>query len=590
MLNKIFGTSLLLSASYIAVADQYNHSLSYEPLTTSNGIITTQPAANVDMAWDVATQAVTEVTEGVFRLSGWGIGNIIAIEGVQGWIIIDAGDSVSVAKAQRAALEQKLGQQIEVEAILYTHSHYVWGASVWQDERTKVYGHEWLEKHLMADNGVSPLAGNFNARAVLQFGMLHPAQGADAFPNKLGFSLDKLSDEKGYLSPDITFTNGQIETHKIAGLTVNVLPSPTDVTDSVAFYIPKKSLMVTNALNGDNTIFNLYTLRGDRYRDPNRLVAAADLVLSYDFEHHIDIHGPANTTAEAARHSIEAFRDSMQLIHDQTIRAISLGKDAQGAAEFLYMPENMRLGKETYGQVESHVKQVYNGTMGWNGWDIYDINPLRTHDFSKQYISSLGGIDSAVKMVKQSNEKQTVKGWQWSLYLTSQLIELAPNSAEVKQLRAEAARALGQRTTSANARGFYISEALLHEGKLVLGDQVIADYASLSQMLGAMDKQKLAQSPIENNVNYLRYLVDPRKAEGLTAQFNLKMSDNSGEFGIALRNGIIQVGEPTVEAVTLSLSHSQWGSVLLGSVTFGELDASLEAFDKALTIQSKELR
>jgi len=138
------------------------------------------------------------------------------------------------------------------------------------------------------------------------------------------------------------------------------------VTDSVAYYFPEKSLMVTNALNGDDTIFNLYTLRGDRYRDPIRLVEAADLVLSYNFDYHVDIHGAANVTRQSARSSIEAFRDSMQLIHDQTIRAISLGKDAQGAAEFVYFPEEMRKVKEIYGQVESHVKQVYNGIAGWN--------------------------------------------------------------------------------------------------------------------------------------------------------------------------------------------------------------------------------
>ena len=52
--------------------------------------------------------------------------------------------------------------------------------------------------------------------------------------------------------------------------------------------------------------------------------------------------------------------------------------------------------------------------------------------------------------------------------------------------RAQAARALGQRTTSANARGFYVSEALLHEGKLRFGENAISHYQQLSQALGAV--------------------------------------------------------------------------------------------------------
>ncbi|ABZ77411.1 Alkyl sulfatase and related hydrolase-like protein [Shewanella halifaxensis HAW-EB4] len=584
MFKKIMGGTLLLSTSLFVIAEQYNLSLNYEPVMANNGAITTSPAVNVDTAWGVDIQDITMITEGVYRISGWGIGNIIAVQAPEGWIIIDAGDSVTAAKEQRAALEKKLNGKIEVEAILYTHSHYVWGASVWQGDNTKVYAHEWMEKHLLADNGVSPLSGNFNARAVIQFGMLHPEKGPDAFPNKLGFSLDKLSAEKGYLSPEITFTHNEIESHRIAGTEVVVLPSPTDVTDSVAYYFPEKSLMVTNAVNGDSTIFNLYTLRGDRYRDPIRLVEAADLVLSYDFDYHVDIHGAANVTRQSAIDSIQAFRDSMQLIHDQTIRAISLGKDAQGAAEFVYFPEAMRKDKETYGQVESHVKQVYNGTVGWNGWDVYDINPMRSNEFAHTYISSLGGAETATKMVRSSNQKQTVEGWQWSLYLTSQLLEVDPINAEVKQFRADAARALGQRTSSANARGFYISEALLHEGQLSLANHSIDNFQTLSQMLGSVDKNKLEQSPIENNVNYLRYLVDTRKAESLHAQFNLKMSDSHTLFGIELRNGIIQISPQPNNGVTVSLSHSQWSNVVLGNTRFNQLDASLGAFDTALTI------
>ncbi|MBM7035291.1 alkyl sulfatase dimerization domain-containing protein [Vibrio ulleungensis] len=584
MYRKLFGSSLLLTTSFFAVADQYNLSLNYEPILMKNGVITTTPAANVDKEWNVDKKSVTQITEGVYRIGGWGIGNIIAVHAPEGWIIVDTGDSVTVAKEQRAALENVLNETLDVQAILYTHSHYVFGSAAWQGEETKVYAHEWMEKHLFADNGVSPLAGNFNARAMIQFGMLHPESGPDAFPNQLGFSLDKLSGEKGYLSPDITFTHNEIETHQIAGTEVIVLPSPTDVTDSVAYYFPEKSLMVTNAINGGSSIFNLYTLRGDRYRDPIRLVDAADLLLEYDFNYHVDIHGGANTTREDALTSIHGFRDSMQLIHDQTIRAISLGKDAQGAAEFVYMPLDIRKDKETYGQVESHVKQVYNGIVGWNGWDVYDINPLRTNEFATMYIDSIGGVEEATKMVQSSNSKQTIEGWQWSLYLTSQLLEVESDNAAIKQLRAEAARALGQRTSSANARGFYISEALLHEGKLSLGELEIENFATLSQMMGAMDKEKLANSPIESNVEYIRYLVDTRKAEGLHSMFNLKMTDSDAVFSIELRNGIIQVGSKLNEGVTVELSHEEWSDVVLGNTQFSKLNSTLVIFDEVLSL------
>ena len=51
--------------------------------------------------------------------------------------------------------------------------------------------------------------------------------------------------------------------------------------------------------------------------------------------------------------------------------------DARRCAENVYMPSHMRQGREVYGQMESHVKQVYNARIGWMGNDVYDINPFR---------------------------------------------------------------------------------------------------------------------------------------------------------------------------------------------------------------------
>lgn len=179
---------------------------------------------------------------------------------------------------------------------------------------------------------------------------------------------------------------------------------------------------------------------------------------------------------------IQETRDQMQIIHDQTYRAIALGMDAQDAAEMIYLPKAIRKDKETYGQVESHVKRVYGARIGWMGWDVYDINPLSKTRFSSQVVAAMGGVKKVLKKAKASNAKKTLKGWQWSLYLTSQLLQLDNDNADAKAVRARAARALGQRTTSANARGWYISEALLHEGKIRFGEHTVSHYRRKRQL------------------------------------------------------------------------------------------------------------
>lgn len=49
------------------------------------------------------------------------------------------------------------------------------------DEGTKIREHEHLDKNKRADTGVSILSGNFQVRAIRQFGVLHPTEGVDAF-------------------------------------------------------------------------------------------------------------------------------------------------------------------------------------------------------------------------------------------------------------------------------------------------------------------------------------------------------------------------------------------------------------------------
>ena len=184
-----------------------------------------------------------------------------------------------------------------------------------------------------------------------------------------------------------------------------------------------------------------------------------------------DIHGPGLRGKQKVREALEIARDQMQLIHDQTLRMIAQGMDARRAAENVYMPEHLRKSREVYGQQESHVKQVYNGLVGWMGNDVYDINPLSVNEESRRTMEMMGGSEKVRQSAADALKQGGFVNWSWALKLTSMLLELDPQNADVRKIRASAARAIGQRTTSANARGWYITEALAMENKLTLGEQ-----------------------------------------------------------------------------------------------------------------------
>lgn len=101
---------------------------------------------------DFFPPAVIEVTEGVYVARGFNRDNPALIEGVNGLIVVDPGESIPAAQAVKDAFNAALGNIFDrkpVKAIIYTHHHdcHIHGASVFANEHTEIIAHE----NLMSD-------------------------------------------------------------------------------------------------------------------------------------------------------------------------------------------------------------------------------------------------------------------------------------------------------------------------------------------------------------------------------------------------------------------------------------------------------
>lgn len=585
----VFGAHLL---AHTAVAEKleaesapywHSPSLTMETVTAPNGAVTTPTQLQANSLWGLTETPVAEkVVDGVYALRGWGIASSYAIEAPDGWIIVDTGDSTRAAAEMRELLERTLGKKIKVAAILLTHWHYADGTAAWLDEGTEIWGHEYLDRNRSASKGVSIKSGFYQTRAIAQFGVFHPAQGPDAFPSLMRFFPEKLLVESSYKPPTKLFRDGEILDLVIAGEPVQVAPNRTDTSDSVAFYFPRRRLVHTNMMV-TGAIFNIYTLRGGPFRNPQIFLDDARWVESKNAEILLDIHGPTLKGTRAVDEAIERSVDQVQLIYDQTLRLIAQGMGPRAAAEALYMPRHLREGREAYGQVESHVRQVYNGTIGWFDGEVYDINPLSLREEATRTVEMMGGRDSVRKTAAEAAQKGGLSNWRWSLKLTSLLLQLDPTDAEARRVRADSARALGQRTTSANARGFYITEALQLEGQLkVEGQPMTLD--AIRMVVGSPNAEQLVAASVDENLQFIRYLVDTRKAEGKRIAFTIATEREPQIKRVELRNSVLVVTDADAKAaVHVDLSRRELADFVLGkpvSVTGGgplaELDGMLD--------------
>ncbi|MFN9031361.1 MAG: alkyl sulfatase dimerization domain-containing protein [Betaproteobacteria bacterium] len=559
----------------------HSPSLRSETVVAPNGAITTRAAVLANEKWGIgAPKRVEQVTEGVYAMRGWGLGSSFAIEAPRGWIIVDTGDYTQAAAEMRAMLEQTLGRKVKVAAILLTHWHYANGTGAWLDKGAEVWGHEHLDRNRNTSSGISVLSGIYQARAAAQFGVFHPRSGPDAFPNQLGFPPEKLLAGSSYQPPTRLFPDGRVVDLVIAGEPVQVAPARSDTGDSVGFYFSRKRMVVINFMVPGG-IFNVYTLRGGPFRNPSIFIQDARWMESKNAEFLLDVHGPTVKGEDAVRDAVQRSVDGVQLIHDQTLRLISHGLDGRQAAEQVYMPGNLRGDRENYGQVESHVRQVYNGTLGWFGGDIYDINPLSESEEAARTVQMMGGQAAVRQAATSANAQGGLANWRWTLRLTTLLLDVDANDAEARKLRAAAARQLGQRTSSANARGFYLTEALQIEGAMqVMGQPVTLD--AIRRFLGTPTAQALAAASVDENLQFVRYLVDPRKAEGLRQAFTLAVEGDPRLRRLELRNGVLVISDAAAAAPThFQLTRQGLAAFVLGTRASSAADA-LTQLDRVL--------
>lgn len=538
-------------------------SLVDETVTGPNGAITSRDVSEVNDRLAMTEKRAIEVAPDVWLLAGWGIAHSMAIRAPEGWIIVDTGDSTRAATEMREQLEAAVGGRIRVAAILLTHWHYSDGTAAWLDDGAELWGHECLDSNRTAGSGAGPLAGFYQARAISQFAVFHPAEGSDAFPNNLRFLPEKLMAESSYRPPNRLFTNGKVETLTMAGETVAVMPNRSDSSDSVGFYFPRKRLLISNFMV-PGFIFNIYSLRGGPFRNPESWLEDIRRMESYDAAVLLDVHAAPVTGQEAVRDAIHRSADQVRLIRDQSLRMIARGMDGRSAAEAVVMPPALRQGWEIYGQVESHVRQIYSGTVGWFGNDVYDINPLPIAEEARRTIAFMGGPASVRAAATAAAAAGDIAGWQWALKLTSLLLQLDAQDADARKTRAIAARALGQRTTSSNARGWYITEALEMEGQLLAKGTPVT-IAQVRAILGTPRPEELAAAGTAANLAFLPVLIDPTKAGDRRLVFTLQIAGDSAVWRIEMRNGVI-LAEPAANPLPdhVALSPADLASFILG--------------------------
>jgi len=496
------------------------------------------------------------VNDRVYCQIGSCLGNSTLVLGDSGMIVIDTGDCVQQSAEQLEDFRTVTDRP--VSALIYTHSHYAMGSRTYVPSECEGKIPVWAHRDLLRvmSRTLGDLAPFMTRRVAMQFGMFLPEQGADAMPNeglgKFFFELSRYRPTSGFVRPNQLVDDGQQAI--IDGRRFQFWHTPADSDDTLLIWMPDEGVVINNI--AWPVMFNIYTLRGEMFRNPVRLLPGLDRILKLEPEHMVGVHGVPISGRKAIAKAVTEYRDCIQFTYDQTVRGINLGLSPDELVRFVKLPsalENGRLTGQFYGELPFYVRQIYAGLVGWFGNDTVELHPLPGDAAAARWMALAGGAQRIEAETRTALERHE---YSWAAELATTLVRAQPSSTTGRYLKAEALRAMGQATTAANTRSWYLTQARELEG------QVDTHKLPFEFLNTAM----VRQMPLETYVNALRFRLDP--ALSTNGERSVQLRIDGQAYTLLLRHGVVrmQCGSCTKPDATIDLSRDEWAELVAGEI------------------------
>jgi len=533
------------------------------PLTIApNGAVVYKKALTASEKVRYTEPTVEEITEGLWVIGGYALVNCFVIETRDGLIVYDTGDSAEEGKKFREVIESKISTK-PIKAIIYSHSHYALGAGEMVDDpaSVRIIGHPKLNETVKANlqGGGAPseipeLGPVLTARAVVQFNNYLPTKGPDA---KLPAAAIIEAKPDAFLEVTETVENGDIL--YVDGMKLQFFTDYVSDDYSVTVWIPGKEAVLNNFF-WDGTP-NLYSLRGAVYRDPQGWIAALKLIRDLQPTHLLSVSALPVEGKEEATDVLNNYIDLVSLTYDQTLRGILQGLGPDDLRYFIYKPQHLAdadYNAETYGETPWYPPAMFYYQMGWYDRDPTTLFQLPPQETAQRLVALMGGRDAVVTAAESALDNNE---YAWAAQLINYVYELDPKDAEVRTIKANALRKMGQLTMGSIGRAFLISEARALEGK----ERILK--------LLPPGPDTIAADPA-TYVNYHRVRIDPRQAEPIdkVITFTFSDQDDPTTVGLHIRRGVAEFlpdpanysRQPDIE---VSMNSETWAKLYLNLTT-----------------------
>jgi len=330
-------------------------------------------------------------------------------------------------------------------------------------------------------------------------------------------------------------------------------------------WLPERKILLTTMLWSSPP--QLYSLRGDIFRDPREWIAG--LKHNRDLQPEVLISAGCRPVVgkDEVYKVIEGYMDGASFVLDQTLRGILGGKGPDELRHLVRFPkylDEIPNNLQNYGEISTYPPAIYYQCVGWYDNDAANLKPVSPQDEASRIVPLLGGRD---KVLAAATDALNKKEYAWAAQLVNYLYRLDPQDEEVRKTKAEALRRMAYVSTGANDRGHLMSQALALEGKVTI------------PRLIPPPPEAIGASPT-TFLNYFRVRIDPEKSGKTDKVLRFDFADSSSA-GLHIRRAVAEfVLSPDEHYrkpdITLAMSGETWVKLYLSLATPNDLIASGE--------------
>ncbi|MFG6489033.1 alkyl/aryl-sulfatase [Roseateles sp. BYS78W] len=511
-----------------------------------------------------------KVTEGpaggIWQLRGFDLANLTLVDGKTGWIVIDTLSSRETAAAAMAFARQYLGDK-PVSAVVFTHSHAdhfggalgVISAEDVKARQVPVIAPAGFMEEATSENLLVGTA--MGRRATWMYGNLLPRSATGSVDTGLGkaLALGRL----GILAPT-QLIEGEGQELVVDGrrLVFHNVPGSEAPAEFVIELPEFKAFCGAELLS--HNLHNLLTPRGAKVRDALRWAGYLDTAQSWAANADVVFNShqwPVWGTARI-KQFISAQADVYRFIHDQTVRGINQGLNADEIAERMQLPKALQEDFDVrgyYGALKFNVRAVYQFYLGFFDGHPSHLDPLPPVDMARRYVQLAGGPD---KIVAAAQAAFDAGDHRWAAELLRHAVLADAGNQPARELLARTFEQLAWKAESAPQRNFYLSGALELRGASTPRAGGLAALGDLLQYV-----------PIERFFERSAASLDPAKAEGVNLKINLVFTDLGDTYVLTVANSVLRYRKGAADAganATLTLPKAVYLRLLSGQLSARE--------------------